>query len=341
MLGEPHVLRLALLGRPDLQMQSPVPSDLLGRISRIRRQLKKSPPDPDELAARLADLDAIEAQAKQVLDAAEKVAKGAPYLTPSVPGFKALASLIAGYAVRYHAKDLEVALAGVSVDPTKPATVLNKFPALAADDKAVATVSRIVVNGVPAQTLRKIVDNHQPRQSEAVFDLLLNLDLLMAHNVVGWQQVITAMAIGGNMLRGATWVLTYISDYGSWTDLTLEVKDTDAVNPNARRWDALMSGKLYEFKWWYSWTTKSSRTFLEQILNDYHNTRVGAEMPLRWVFGPSPLTRADIINEMEKALDGVKADLLAGREPLVDGYTPSIADFIKARLGSIVVKVKS
>lgn len=340
MLGERHILRLALLGRPDLQMQSPAPSSLLGRITRIRRQLKKSPPDPAELPARLADLATIETQAALVLDAAEKVAKGAPYLTPSVPGFMALASLIEGYGLRYRTSDLEVALANVSVDPADPATVLNKFPSLAGDGRAVATVSRIVVNGVPAPTLRKIVDNHQPRHSEAVFDLLLNLDLLMAHNVVGWQKVIADMAIGGNMLRGATWVLTYVNDFGSWTDLTLELKNPDAVNPEVRRWDALMSGKLYEFKWWYAWTTNSSRTFLRQILNDYHDSRVGTDMALRWVFGPSPLTRADIIQGMTSALDGVEADLRAGRKARVDGYTPRITAFIRSRLDSVVVKVR-
>jgi hypothetical protein len=341
MLGEPHALHLSLLGRPDLTMESPAPKSLLRRITGLRRHLRNLPANTVGRKEQLADLDTIEAQTKQVLDAAEKVAKGSPYLTPSVPGFKALKHLIEGYAKRHNVTDLEVALGKVSVDPTKPATVLNKFPTLAADGRAVATVSRIIVNGVATETLRKIVDNHQPRHSEAVFDLLLNLDLMMAHNVIGWEKVIGDMAIGGNLLRGATWVLRYINDFGSWTDLTLEINNPDAVNPGARRWDALMSGTLYEFKWWYSWSSKSTGTFLAQIINDYRDSRVGKDMSLRWVFGPSPLTRAQILQEMNKALDGVKDDLAAGRKPRVNGYTPKIVDFIKSRLDDIVRKVTS
>ncbi len=338
MLGEPHTLRLDMLGEPDLYMQSRTPTALLGRITRVRRALKKSAPDPEQLAAQLADLDVIEQQAKQVLQAAGRLGKDAPYLTPSVPGFKDLAALIAGYAVRFHASDLEVMLGAVSVDPTKPETILNKFPKLAADALAVGTVSRILANGVPAQKLRKIVDNHQPREQDEVEKLLLRLDLLMAHQVLGWEKIIDELAIGGNMMRGASWVLKYIDDFGSWTDLSLEVNDPDAANPSARRWDAWMNGKLYEFKWWYAWTKNSSRTFLRQILRDYHP---GQDLDVRWVFGPSPLPRAEILEQMTNALDTVKADLLAGREPLVDGYTPAVADFIKSRLESVVVKVTS
>jgi hypothetical protein len=186
--------------------------------------------------------------------------------------------------------------------------------------------------------LRTIVDNHQPRQSETVFDVLLILDQLMARSVPGRDKVIADMTIGGNLLRGATWVLVYIRDHGTFDDLILEAEDVDDVNPRSRRWDAWMAGGLYEFKWWYSWSARSSRTFLRQILQDYQRTRVGVDLPLRWVFGPSPLTRADIIQAMEEALDGVKDDLRAHRKPAVDGYTPRIVDFIKARLNAIVVR---
>jgi hypothetical protein len=275
--------------------------------------------------------------ANQVLAAAAKVSAESPYLTPSVPGFTELAAAIGRYAVRYRRTDLEATLASVSVDPTDPATVLQKFPPLRHNKLAVGTVSRIVAGGVPATTLRKIVDNHQPAQQEELYDLLLRLDLLLGHNVVGWPKVVADLAVGGNLLRGAAWVLRYIDTYGSWTDLTLELTNPDGVNPGSRRWDALMQGRLYEFKSWYAWTSKASRTFLTQILNDYRNLRVGQDMPLRWVFGPpTALTIRVIRANMDAALDGVKADLRANREPVVDGYTPSIVDFVKGRLDDVV-----
>jgi hypothetical protein len=322
-------------------MASRNPSTLLGRISRVRKALRRSAPDPTQSDPQLADLDIIEAQAREVLAAADRVAAGSPYLTPSVPGFRQLAKLIERYAMRYRTTDLEVALAGVSVDPQAPATVLHKFPGLAADPLNIGTVSRILANGVDAPTLRTIVDNHRPSQAAELEGLLLQLDMLMGHHVLGWQKVISDLAVGGNMMRGTKWVLTFIDDFGTWTDLSLEVHDSDAVNPTARRWDAWMNGKLYEFKWWYSWTTNSSKTFLSQILKDYHRTGIGTRIGLYWVFGPSPLTLDDIISHMTAALDGVAADLRAGRKVPVPGYDDvATVDFINGRLAAVVRKVK-
>lgn len=342
MQGEPHVLRLSLVDDPDLLMESANPRSLLNKITRTRKELKANPPsDPDELTARLADLETIEAQTNVVLDAAGKLSKQAPYLTPSVPGFKQLATLIEGYAVRYRASDLGVKLASVSVDPTKPETILFKFPDLAANQLAIGLVSRILAHGLPGGQLRKIVDNHPPRSSELVYDLLQYLDLLMGYNVIGWEKLTGDLATGGNMLEGARWVLKYIYEFGTWKQLTLEAKKDDSQQRTRRRWDAWMDGTLYEFKAWYMWLPGSSKTFLKQILQDYEETRVGASMMLRWIFAPSPLTLDQIIDNMEKALDGIKADLAAGKTDVVPGYTPAIADFIRARLRQFVRKVTS
>lgn len=63
-------------------------------------------------------------------------------------------------------------------------------------------------------------------------------------------------------------------------------------------------------------------------------------MPLKWVFGPSPLSRVEILANMGAALDEVKADLLAGKPSRVPDYcSPAMCDTIKTRLNSVVVKV--
>ncbi|MBG0737931.1 DUF4157 domain-containing protein [Paeniglutamicibacter antarcticus] len=336
-----HTLRLSLLEPPDLQMESTGPERLLNRISRARKNVRKDAAlSVLERDTRLSDLDKIAAQARQVLDAAEKVEKGSRYLTPSVPGFHNLAQLIADYGTRYRTTDLAVGLAAVSVDPTNPKTVLNKFPKLADDALIAARVGRILDMGVSATVLRRIVDNHPPSAEGDVVDLLEYIETMILARAVNWGAVLTDLKIGGRKLQGATWVLRYIATYGDWSDVSFEAKDEDAGQPDNRRWDTLMSGTLYEFKDWYVWKSISSRTFLKQILQDYLNNGVGETMPLKWVFSDSPLTRKSIIANMEAALDGVKADLLAGKPPRVPGYySPAMCDTIKSRLNSVVVKV--
>lgn len=338
MQGTDHELTLVMLEEPDLEMASPRPTSLLGRIGRVRRELSKVQPPSVDVRAQLTDLDLIDAQAKLVLSEAKLVEGAARYLTPDIPGFPRLAQMIQRYGIRYDVSDLEEALARVSVDPKDPTTVLQKFPSLQADAMFVATVSRILYAGVRAVTLRKIVDNHAPSQSRPLHRLLLNIDLMMANNVHGWEKVISDLSIGGNMTRGASWVLWCVHTIGSFQDLSLEVHDPDAVNPAVRRWDAFMSGGLYEFKWWYSWTDKSTMTFLRQINNDYRTLGPNGFPMLRWVFGPSPLTRTTIIDSMRVALSRVITDRRAGREPPVDMELRT-AMYVDARLEPLVRKV--
>ncbi|WP_434620553.1 eCIS core domain-containing protein [Arthrobacter sp. A5] len=341
MYWAPHTLRLSLLEPPDLQMESAGPERLLNRISRARKNVRQDAAlSVLERDTRLSDLDKIAAQARQVLDAAEKVEKGSRYLTPSVPGFANLAQLIADYGTRYRTTDLAAGLASVSVDPTNPKTVLNKFPKLADDALITARVGRILDMGVSATVLRRIVDNHPPSAEGQVVDLLEYIETMILARTVNWEAVLTDLKTGGNKLKGATFVLRYIATYGDWSDLTFEAKDEDAGQPDNRRWDTLMSGTLYEFKAWYVWKPISSQTFLKQILQDYLNNGVGETMPLKWVFGPSPLSRVEILANMGAALDEVKADLLAGKSSRVPGYySPAMCDTIKSRLNSVVVKV--
>ena len=93
MLTEAHTLWLALIEPPDLLMESPRLEHLLRLIELARTNVGSATLTKKEREARLGHLDKIEAQAKQVLEAAEKVEKESPYLTLSVPGFKDLAPL--------------------------------------------------------------------------------------------------------------------------------------------------------------------------------------------------------------------------------------------------------
>lgn len=342
MLTEPHTLRLALVDPPDLEMASREPRSLLRRIKNARTAVRN-----DEFlvsamkAVRLADLGKIEDQTKQVLTAAEKVAQGAPYLTPSVPGFKDLAAQISTYAQRYGATDLASGLAAVSVDPAKPETVLSKFPKLSGDLLIKARVARIMESGTDVVKLRKIVDNHPPSAQDRLEDLLEQIETMLVTGATGAQSVIADLAIGGNKMKGAAFVLRYIHDYPpGWGDVAFEAKDEDAGQPDSRRWDAWIAGTLYEFKAWYSWKPVASYTFLKQILQDYEKTRIGQTIGLRWVFADSPMTLDHIVENMQAALDGVRADLVAGKTPKVAGYSVNTCDFTKSRLRTVVVKIK-
>lgn len=73
---------------------------------------------------------------------------------------------------------------------------------------------------------------------------------------------------------------------------------------------------------------------------DYEKTRIGQTIGLRWVFADSPMTLDHIVENMQAALDGVRADLVAGKTPKVAGYSVNTCDFIKSRLRTVVVKIK-
>ena len=123
MRGEPHVLRLGVLGRPYLLMQSVDPTDLLNRVAGVRKQLKAAPPEASVLTAQLADLALIEAAAKQVLEAAGTVAAAAPAPPASVPGFTSLTMLLANYALRYQTTDLDSSAGATPGAPATPPAV--------------------------------------------------------------------------------------------------------------------------------------------------------------------------------------------------------------------------
>jgi hypothetical protein len=331
-----HTLRLELTEHPDLLMESPRPTSLLWRIKRVRAELRKSPPPQAELQARLEDLDKIEEQAKQVIAAATELVKKPKYLTPDVPGFHELAALIEVYAAHFDATDLEATFAAVSVDADDPATVLNKFPRLAAQSLVVSRVAQILQAGVGVVQLRTIVDKHRPSEEQDLAELLDLVWTMVMHNVRNWSKVTTDLAIGGNKLKGARFVLRYVELQRGWDSLAFEAEDEEAEDPTGRRWDAWMNGRLYEFKAWYRWVPVSDLTFLRQILQDYHRT---AGMPLRWVFGPGAMKRSDVLEHMRAALDRVRADLRAHRTRTWPGWTISIADAIDAMLDDIVRKV--
>jgi hypothetical protein len=334
----PHTLKLTLSDPPGLMMQTAL-EPLIGKIDRARKALKKDTSISDaEKATRLAALNKIEASANGVQAAAARVAKNPAFITPDIPGFEELAKLIGEYGDAYDVTDLGLALEKVIVDPSKPETVLHKFPALAANELVTKQVSRIIAAGVQATDLRKIVENVRPVKDDAVADMLGLIEKMINSGATNWDKVITDLRIGGNKFKGASFVIRYIDTVLGWNDVGFELT-SDPLNPSGRRWDAWVAGVLYQFKSWYSWPDVADRTFLRQILEDYKDTRVGQEMGLRWVFETS-LTKDQIVKKMKDALTGVVADLKAGRKPKVDGYTGGIALFIHARVESIVTVVK-
>ena len=336
MEGADHTLKLTISDPPGLSMQT-VLEPLIKKIDRARKELKKDTTmGAEEKASRLAALNKIEASATAVQHAAARAAKNPAFVNPQIPGFNELATLIGDYGDAYDVTDLGIELDKVVVDPSKPETVLKRFPGLAADELVKAQVSRIIAYGVEATDLRKVVENVRPIKEAGVVDLLGLLEKMIVSGATNWDKVITNLRIGGNKFKGAHFVIRYIDSTLGWNDVGFEV-GSDPLNPAGRRWDAWVAGTLYQFKSWYSWLKIADRTFLRQILEDYNRTRVGDEMGLRWVFETS-LTRDEIVRHMKDALSGVVSDIKAGRTPQVDGYTGGIALFIFNRVASIVVK---
>jgi hypothetical protein len=335
MEGADHSLRLTLADPPSLAMES-VLEPLLKKVDRARKDLNRrgSPLSSAERSSRTAALDKIEASARGVQDAAGRASRNPAYVSPDVPGFDELATLISDYGDQYDEQDLGVALDKVIVDPSKPETVLQKFPGLASDALVKAQASRIMAAGVTATDLRKIVENVRPVKADNVVDLLGLLEKMINSGAANWDKVITDLRIGGNKFKGAIFVIRYINSTLGWSNVGFELNN-DPLDTSGRRWDAWVAGILYQFKSWYSWPTIADRTFLRQILEDYKATRVGADMGLYWVFETS-LSETEIVANMKRALARVIRDLKAGTPPQVNGYTGGIALFIFSRVSSIV-----
>ena len=272
MEGATHTLRLTLADPPDLVMES-VLEPLLRKIDRARKDVKKDKLlSTAEKTSRIAALDKIEASARGVQSAAARAAKNPAYITPQVPGFEELAQLIGDYGDAYDVTDLGIALDKVVVDPSKPETVLTKYPDLAASELVRAQVARIIANGVDAVDLRKVVDNVRPVKEDNVLDLLGLIDKMIAAGAANWNRVITDLRIGGNKFKGASFVIHYIDAHLGWDNVGFELGN-DPLDTSGRRWDAWVSGTLYQFKSWYVWPNVANRTFLRQILEDYHLAR--------------------------------------------------------------------
>lgn len=332
--GAPHELRLTLLETPILEMQS-VLEPLIRKIGRTRALLEKERGlGAEDRKTRLAKLTIIEGAARTVQDAAMRAAKSPAYITPQVPGFKELASLIQDYGQSYGVMDLGLALDRVLVDPRQPQTVLRKFPGLASDDLMKGRVGRIVASGVDAAVLRKILDNVPASKEVEAATLLEMIETMIASGSPNWEDVIRDLAIGGNKFKGAEFVLRYVHTKLGWTDVSFEIGN-DPTDRSGRRWDVLASGILYQFKSWYQWTGFGEITFLRQILEDYRRTAVGQDMPLLWIFETS-MSRSDLVEKMKEALVQVVNDIRSGKEPKVPGYSPGIALFIRSRIASIV-----
>jgi hypothetical protein len=336
MSNAPHDLSLALAHPPVLTMAT-APEPLTEKIRRAIAQVRRNKTLPEaDRDARVAALARIQIWAGAVHDAAERAAHAPPYLTPSVPGFRELAALIRDYGNDFGVTDLGTALSAIVVDPKQPETVLERFSGLKADPKVTAQISRIIASGVEATTLRKIVDNVRPVQEDKVLDVLRLVDKMLASGSPGWNEVIKDLRIGGSKMKGALFVLRYIDQKLGWSNVLFEV--TDDPEEGGRRWDAWVKGILYQFKSWYTWTGVLEKAFLRQILEDYHATRVGNEMALRWIFETS-LSRDQILGKMKDAMAAVIADLKQGKKPTVPGYEGRTALFIFTRVDAILYDV--
>ena len=334
-----HKLKLTISDPAEIQMESAI-EPLINKVERARKELNKaSSIGAAEKRTRLAALKKIENSALAVQQAAESAAKNPAFITPQVPGFTKLAQLVSDYGKAYGVNDLGPALENISVDPTKPETVLKKFPGLAADGAVLVQVAFLIAAGISAPDLRKVVENVRPIKEDGVRKLIDVLEKMVKSGATNWDRVITDLRIGGNKFKGARFVLRYIDEKLGWNNVAFEVTN-DPIDNSGRRWDARVNGWLYQFKSWYTWPDIASRTFLRQILEDYRLTRVGEQMSVSWIFETS-LKKEDIVKKMKDALAGVVADLKAGNKPKVDGYTGGIALFIFHRTETIVADVVS
>ena len=334
-----HKLKLTISDPAEIQMESAI-EPLINKVERARKELNKSSSiGAAEKRTRLATLKKIENSALAVQQAAESAAKNPAFITPQVPGFTKLAQLVSDYGKAYGVNDLGPALESISVDPTKPETVLKKFPGLAADGAVLVQVAFLIAAGISAPDLRKVVENVRPIKEDGVRKLIDVLERMVKSGATNWDKVVTDLRIGGNKFKGARFVLRYIDEKLGWNNVAFEVTN-DPTDNSGRRWDARVNGWLYQFKSWYTWPDIANRTFLRQILEDYRLTRVGEQMSVSWIFETS-LKKEDIVKKMKDALAGVVADLKAGNKPKVDGYTGGIALFIFHRTETIVADVVS
>lgn len=336
---ESHTLFLLIVDPPSLMMQSAI-QPLVKKIEQARKEIKKATAmGQAEKDARLASLKSIETSANAVQEAAARMAKNPTYITPQVSGFKELADLISDYGNKYDVKDLGPTFESIVVDPDKPESVLQRFSGLVSDADVKAQVTFMIRAGVAATDLRKIVENVRPIKEEGVRKLLNVLERMIKSGAANWDKVITDLRIGGNKFKGARFVLRYIDEFLGWDDVSFEVTGSDPVDISGRRWDARVNNQLYQFKSWYTWPNIASRTFLRQILEDYNKTAVGGRLGVMWVFETS-LTKEQIVEKMKEALAEVRADLKAGRQPKVDGYTGGVALFLYDRAETFVKVVK-
>jgi hypothetical protein len=319
--GEPHTLHLALIDPPSIDMESPPPREkLLTKISRARKaaedERKKADAPTAAIDARLTALKVMERQAQQVLDAAVKVKEESPYLTPHVPGYADLAESIEQYGAQFHTTDLAAALAVATVDPSKPESVLQKYPNLAKSETHQGLVARILEQGASATKLRQIFDfiRTYGYSDEIAEELLRNLFHIATQRIVGWEIEIDEMASQRTKARGGEFTLRYIGRVHSWGgNVQLEAK-TDDIDSD-RRWDAWIEGALYQFKAWRSWGGYVEKAFLRQMVEDYGRIQAGIDMPLYWVFnGEIPL--GTLHDAMEKALRAEIDKLQTGRSEI-------------------------
>jgi hypothetical protein len=338
MAGVDHRLTLRLSDPPALDMQS-VLEPLLRKVRKEQNAVKKDKKlYTEERESRLAALAAIQASAEQVQASALAAARNPAYITPKVTGFPQLAQLIEAYGNNYNVGELGEALAKLVVDPEQPKSILKAFPGLQSDPKMVEAVEAILEADVEPDVLAKIVKNVKSgwwdsRDKEDVArDLLLALKKMTRTNASRWSLVIKDLAIGGTMAKGAEFVVRFIDKklgWGRW--ISFEVSDAD----DGRRWDAWISGELFQFKAWGSFYPG---TFLKQMREDLrrvHNEgKDDANLPLTWVFD-GRIPKATLVAEMESALDEAVAT-----QPYKHGWNKTLVKFMKARLNAVVKVVK-
>jgi hypothetical protein len=186
-----------------------------------------------------------------------------------------------------------------------------------------ARVESVVKAGkIPMERIARVLDNVRKQLGGDPMAMLGYLEELGNRKIPGWEKVLADLETGGNMHKGARWVLEFVTRSKLWD--VVKAFEVEA-EPGGRRWDfQTADGTLYQVK---SWSRFWEATFLRQIRQDF----LKGAGKVRWAFEATGLgTPAEITKMMREALDRA-----AKAQP--DVFTPDVVSGIKGLLPNLVV----
>jgi hypothetical protein len=162
-------------------------------------------------------------------------------------------------------------------------------------------IKRILrTNNVNPDILREIISKIHTNRA-GVRRISIYIEEMATRNIEGMGRVLADMAVGGNKLIGAEWVLRYINSRKLWDSVVRFEALEETIGLGRRCYDAIIGGVRVQFK---SWGRFIPDTFLEQIRKDYHNLR-GNLSALKWVFEERGFSgKSDVIERMTITLRG-------------------------------------